>query len=225
MGRKRWSKKPVPPKKRGAGSDRYVRREFATVYRDPKTGILCKVGPDQGPEQRQQHQLGVITGKRWDLNDAGRGYYTTGSVAVGASVLDGLRAAGFLYTAAQAKLREADDRLYCPVDGLAAAAVAKRRFEAAEEFAALCRRAGVIRRVTAGYEFRTDRGSVSENPKALLARKRVTARASRLGSDRFNILLDVLCLDLVPTPRRLRAFLAALDAYAELVRLSGPQGI
>ena len=224
MGRKRWSKKPVPTK-RGAGSNRYVRREFATVYRDPKTGVLCKVGPDQGSEQRQQHQLGIVTGKRWDINDAGRGYYTTGSVALGASVLDGLRAAGFLSTAAASALEEADGRLYCPVGNLAAAAVAKRRFEAAEDFVALCRRAGVVRRLTAGYEFRTDRGSVNENPKALAARKKVNARATRLGSERFNILLDVLCLDLVPTPRRLRAFLAALDAYAELVRLSGPQGI
>jgi hypothetical protein len=215
VGRKR---KPAPAgKKPGAGSRRYVRREWATVYRDPKTGVLCQVGPDQGTEQRRQHQLGVATLKRWDINDAGRAYFTTGSFALGTSVFDAMHRTGFLYT------RLPREDAVGPFCSLSAAdlALAELRFEAGEDFAALCRAAGISRRLTAGYEFRTDAGTVEVNARALRARRLVVDRALRLGDARFHILLDVLCLDRVPDLTGLLAFVEALDAYAKLLRLSG----
>lgn len=220
MGRKRWGKPRATPQRRkpGAGSPRYVRREIIDVYRDPKTGLLMKIGPDHGPEERQQHQLGVVTGKRLAFNDEGRPTFTEGARAIAPSVLDALNVGGFLHVTPA-------PRPFCPRSKPVALRLTARRFGAAEDFAALCRRAGVVRRITAGYEFRTDRGQVGENKKALEARRKLKARALRLGTDRFNVLVDVLLLDIAPDDRALVAFLRALDAYADLLQLARAEGI
>jgi hypothetical protein len=89
----------------------------------------------------------------------------------------------------------------------------------------LCRSAGVNRRIISGYEFRTDRGRVDENDKAMKARKKLQDRALRLGTERFNRLIEVLVLDLRPDDRRLVRFLRALDAYADLLRLAAAQEV
>jgi len=221
VGRKRWGARRKQPARRkpGAGSGRYVRREWTTIYRDPATGLLLQVGPDHGTEERANHAGGVIKGKRLAYNDQDRPYFTEGARAVASTVLDQLRAGGCLAAVYQ------QGRWVCPRNRLAAKRLEARRFDAAEAFTVLCRTAGVVRRLTGGYEFRTDRGTQTENPRAVKARKAVVARALRLGSTHWNQLIDVLLCERHPDARELRAFLAALDAYADLLRLAAAEGI
>ncbi len=96
---------------------------------------------------------------------------------------------------------------------------AKRRRAAAEAFRTLCRQAGVVGRTVGGYGSGVG-GLPSMSASQAAKQGLLRQRACKLPLGAFEILLEVLGMDMMPPVERIPVFFRALDSYADLLKLA-----